>query len=318
MDSKVCQDNLLLDIGGTFIKGGIASSDEVLDEDSFFSTLIDSSGSKEDIAKALTEAVGRGYDYASKAGIRIGGIGIAIPGPFDYDNGIPLMKHKFASVFGLPMKDIIRSGGIVPEDVPIMFMHDVASMLSGEMSHGNGMGYKNIALISLGTGLGFTYCINGEIQYSPTKSPLIPIYNLPYRDGILEDYVSKRGFLKNYSIITGKPAPEGLTVKELGKMAEEGDVKAVETFSMVGDIIANSISPILRKYGIECLLLGGQISKSFKYMGKSLSRLLPSQSADVKDIDGIGVPTLEKVAPAAHIGEATFYGLCSLLRKSNP
>lgn len=301
MDSKQCRNNLLLDVGGTFIKAGLSTGKNQLIPDSFFCMPMDSAGSKESIIKSLTDTIGQGYDCISKSGNTLSGIGICFPGPFDYDRGVALMKHKFASIYGIPLKKVILESGIVLVSTPILFMHDVNAMLSGEMAYGNGQGFSNIALISLGTGLGFAQCIDGKIQYSETKSPKDSIFNLPYKDGILEDYVSKRGFLKNYSEITGSPIPDGLTVKEIGNMAEEGDETALETFRRVGTIIAEIIGPILTSQKIECVLFGGQISKSYKFMEQSVKNGL-------KDVRSI-----KKIAPVSHIAEASFYGLCSLM-----
>jgi glucokinase len=305
MDSKLCLNNLLLDVGGTFIKAGLSIGKNQLIPDSFYCVPMDSAGSKESILKSLTDTISQGYESILTSGNDLSGIGICFPGPFDYDRGIALMKHKFASIYGIPLKEFILGSGIVPSYTPILFMHDVNAMLSGEMAYGNGQGFSNIALISLGTGLGFAQCIDGQIQYSETKSPKESIFSLPYGDGILEDYVSKRGFLRNYSDITGAPTPDGLTVKEIGMMAAEGDEPALETFRRVGSIIAQVISPILISHRIECLLFGGQISKSYKFMEESIN-------SGLKD-----VTTLKKIAPVKHIAEASFYGLCSIMESLN-
>ena len=117
-----------------------------------------------------------------------------------------------------------------------------------------------------------------------------------YRDGILEDYASKRGFLRIYGELTGRTDP-ALTVADLGRMAGEGDVRARETFATVGGILAATLHDLLVEHGIECLLLGGQISRSFAYMETALHEGL-------RDVKG-----LTRIAPAEHIGEAAFYGL---------
>ncbi|MCI1640101.1 MAG: ROK family protein [Bacteroidales bacterium] len=293
---------LLLDIGGTFIKACLADGKGTLIPGSFFSVPMDSAGKADVIIKSLTDSIRQGYDIAGKSGYGISGIGIAIPGPFDFEGGIPLMKHKFAAVYGRPLREIIYGCGIVATGTPVLFMHDVISMLSGEMLYGNATGYGNSAIVALGTGLGFACCIDGKIRYSPMKSPAYPIYNLPYKDGILEDYVSKRGFIKNYGIISGKVPDTGLTVEDIGKMAENGDEAALETFGAVGSIIAANLKEFLKSKDIRCLLFGGQISKSFRYMKDSLDKGLS------------GMPI--KITSAKHIDEATFYGLCGLLKNT--
>ena len=77
----------------------------------------------------------------------------------------------------------------------------------------------------------------------------------------------------------------------------EGEARARETFATVGGILAAALRDLLVEHGVECLLLGGQISRSFAYMEAALRDGL-------RDVAG-----LTRIAPAEHIGEAAFYGL---------
>lgn len=289
---------ILLDVGGTFIKCSDGRT-----------VPIDSDGSREQIAGALCEAVGDASDVA-----------VAIPGPFDYANGIFLMKHKFASVYGERFADLVnasstagpalafRTGnagmgspcGTRPGPLPgaecgscppvrFRFVHDVVAMLMGEVKAGAGRGYSRVALVTLGTGLGFAISIDGKPLLNEMGSPLVPIWNIPYRDGILEDYASKRGFLRGF--------PEGLTVKDLAENPVAAD--AAQRFAEVGGILAEALAPILAEYGIECLLFGGQISRSYHLFGPALEAGLTSTAA----------PSLRHVGPVSDIGNATFNGL---------
>ena len=80
------RDKLLLDVGGTFIK---CSDGRTIP--------IDSDGTNDEIASALRSAV-FGEGEPPKAGIRV-----AIPGPFDYKNGVflILLIPHFKYVFSL-------------------------------------------------------------------------------------------------------------------------------------------------------------------------------------------------------------------------
>ena len=251
---------ILLDVGGTFIK--CSDGREIP---------VDSAGSRESIVASLREAVGDAGEAA-----------VAIPGPFDYGRGIFLMKHKFASVYGESFAELC--GG----RVACRFIHDVNAMLLGEISCGAGKDCGRVALVTLGTGLGFSLSIDGEILVNDSGGPRLSLWNLPYRDGILEDYVSKRGFLRGY---------EGITVKDLADRARSGNEAALARFREVGGILAENLTPILKEYGIECLLLGGQISRSFDLFG-------PSLQSEFK---------IKHIGPVSDIGNATFNGLRALL-----
>lgn len=255
---------ILLDVGGTFVK---CSDGRVIP--------IDSDGTREEIASSLREAVSDARMAA-----------VAVPGPFRYADGTFLMKHKFAAVYGEKFADIVG------RECNFHFVHDVNAMLLGEMQAGAGAGYDRVALVTLGTGLGFSMFLDGQLLNNEEGSPLIPIYNRPFRDGVLEDYVSKRGLLRGC---------EGITVKELAGRAYGGDPAAQARFREAGGILGAAIAPVLKEYGIGCLLFGGQISRSFSLMA-------PSVEAGLS-----GVTCLQHVGPVSDIDNATFNGLRTLL-----
>lgn len=293
---------VLLDVGGTFVKGGIADSAGKLAEGVTWQVPVRSEGSREEILEALAQALRQGIQKSKELGMSAVGLAATFPGPFDYNSGIPLMRHKFTAIYGLNLKDWFRN--IAGNDFKVSFAHDVNAQLSGEMFCGAGVGYKNVCVITLGTGLGFAFSIDGKIQYSSTASPARSIYKMPYGDGVLEDYVSKRGFLRAYREICGKDEPE-LTVKEIGRRAGAGEAAALETFSRVGSILAKAVSPILSEIGTECLLLGGQISRSYIFLEDALRQGLTD------------IESLRRVSPVAHIEEAALYGAFATFARQN-
>ena len=219
---------LLLDVGGTFLKSAVADAAGQLLSGSEFSCPIRSEGSREEIEGSLAAAVARGAAFAAERGMELAGIGIAIPGPFDYAAGVSRMTHKFRSICGVDLRGVLHAMPGVPADAEIRFMQDVNAALAGEIARGNAAGYGASALVSLGTGLGFALSRDGRVLCNPAGGPKVVIFNLPYRDGILEDYASKRGFLRIYGELAGHTDP-ALTVADLGRMAGEGDARARET-----------------------------------------------------------------------------------------
>lgn len=257
-------DKLLLDVGGTFIKCSDGRSIPV-----------DSDGTWEDVIGSFRKAVWEAEELAQN------GVRVAMPGPFRYADGQFLMKHKFASVYGAYFADLV---GLPREQC--RFVHDVVCMLLGEVTPISG----NTAIIALGTGLGFAMYVDGKILTNDLGSPAVSIYARPYRDSLLEDYVSKRG-------IQGRYGDPSLSVKEIAERALSGDMKAQIVFTETGDIIGECIDPILKEYGIKNLLLGGQISRSWQLFAPRLQVRL-----------GEGV----EVCPISDFDNATFNGLKKL------
>lgn len=269
---------ILLDVGGTFIKCSDGRSIPV-----------DSNGSRDGIVAAFREACRTDAGSPSDVQLRA-----AVPGPFDYSGGQFLMRHKFAAVYGEYFADLV---GIPRENC--RFAHDVNCMLLGECGDGCTV---NTALIALGTGLGFAMCVDGKILENELGSPLLSIYNRPFRDGVLEDYASKRGVTRLYlgqfprqeAVSVQKPFmprefPEAgaeITVKEIAERARAGEKEAAGAFCRMGEILGETLAPIVKEYRIERLLLGGQISRSADLFIPSLRNELPGLTIlGVSDFD---------------------------------
>ncbi len=271
---KTTPRKISLDVGGTFVKCSDGRK-----------VPIDSDGSREAIAAALREAVGPLEGLES--------VGVCIPGPFDYREGIFLMKHKFAAVYGERFSDLVlgstdRHSGLVPESLSFHFIHDVNAPLQGLLRMHPEIQQGRVALVTLGTGLGFSYAIDGEIQMNEHLSPAVSLYNRPYREGVLEDYVSRRAILKAY----GRPV-EG-DVREISDRARAGEKEAVEAFLSAGRAFAEGAGPLLRELGISTVWFGGQIAKSFDLMRPAAEPLL----------EGISLRVAEDFEQAALLGAA--------------
>ena len=193
---------VLLDVGGTFVKSALGIAGKGAVEGTFMSTPISSNGSAEEITNAFRTAVSGQVMRAVEEGYSVEAVCAALPGPFDYKKGIFLMKHKFAAVYGVSFREIL--GDVIEPDTRLAFVHDVNGALLGALSVDPSLREGNVAMVTLGTGLGFTYSIDGKVQESETGSPAKGLWNAPYMEGILEEYVSRRGILRLYAQQGGK------------------------------------------------------------------------------------------------------------------
>lgn len=237
---------ILLDVGGTFIKCSDGRK-----------VPVDSDGSAGAIASAFKEAVG------DPGGLK--SIGVCIPGPFDYRRGIFLMKHKYAAVYGMSFSELAG----IPESVSLLFVHDVNAPLMGLLAIHPELRKGTVALVTLGTGLGFSYAVDGVVKMNDNLGPALSLYNRQFRDGILEDYVSRRALLRTY----GKPLSGD--VKELSERARGGDKEARTAFLEAGKAFAEGADSLLCELGIQTVYFGGQIAKSFDLMRPAAEPLLP-------------------------------------------
>ena len=82
-------------------------------------------------------------------------IGMAMPGPFDYQNGIALIKgfNKYDELYGLNIRELLAERLNIKGEM-IRFRNDAEAFLEGEVFCGAAKGFTDVIGITLGTGLG--------------------------------------------------------------------------------------------------------------------------------------------------------------------
>jgi glucokinase len=246
---------LAVDAGGTFLKAALVLADGRLAEGSAYRIAVDSNGPLETIRQSYIDLAARGRELAEQGGLILDGIGVCIPGPFQYQEGYCLMTHKYQAIYKVPMRPWFEAGA---GTMPVRFVHDSTAYLLGETWGEQYAAYQRIGCVLIGTGLGFASWLDGRIFSNPQGGPGISIYTRPYRDGTAEDYVSRRGIINRYRA----SFPDSkLDVREIDILARDGQPEAIAVFRDTGILLAEILHDILRDHGFEVLLLGGQISK---------------------------------------------------------
>ena len=87
---------------------------------------------------------------------------------------------------------------------------------------------------------------------------------LSYKDGVYEDYCSGKYFASNLKT----------TGKEVFCDAEKGDKDAIKIFNDFGFHIGQAIAAIVLTIDPEIIILGGSVSKAFKYFKESMEKVL--------------------------------------------
>ncbi|RCX09971.1 glucokinase [Anaerobacterium chartisolvens] len=288
--SNVCV--LSIDAGGTFLKAALVKSDGTIVEDSFIRISLDSNGSIGHIQTAYTQLAALGLSKAQECGLELSAVGVCIPGPFDYANGVSLMTHKYVSIKGIPMRLWLWEGA---GNIPIHFLHDSHAFLLGALWNNSLCGFERVAGVIIGTGLGFASFIDGKIYANEHGGPGISIFSRPYRNGTSEEYVSRRAIISRYRALCGN-TPEETDAVDIAKLAHEGQPEAAAVFSETGRYLAEIVHDILLENCFECLLLGGAISKSS-------SLFLPELRKGLSDL-----PALRHIAAAENIDLAPVLG----------
>lgn len=232
---------LALDAGGTSIKAGILRGEEIIAERSFAFL----SEEREQMLSVFRQALAWGRDYGPIC------LGVACPGPFDFARGVSHMRHKWRGLMDVPLPSVFARE--LP-GVPVRFLHDSTAFLLGEAWQGAARDMENPAGVMLGTGFGFTVMQRRRVLVDANGTPALVLWNAPFRDGTVEDYVSRRALRDAY----GPQAPD---VRELAELARGGDTRAQAIFRRMGEALGEVLTRYLPA-GTDGVVLGGQIARS--------------------------------------------------------
>jgi glucokinase len=198
-------------------------------------------------------------------------IGIAMPGPFDYERGISYIKGlgKYEALYGLNVKDLIaKKLGIASRQVRLK--NDAGCFLHGEVLAGAAQQFEHVIGLTLGTGI-------GTARYHAGTAEDADLWRLPYRDSFIEEYLATRWFLKRYNELTGKNAHD---VKALVSIYNTDPV-VKEIFDEFADHLTEFLVEFIRMDNPEIIVMGGNISNAYAFFLPRVIKNLNQRSIDV-------------------------------------
>jgi glucokinase len=239
------------DVGGSHITVGLINMQTGhVEDDSIVRKRVNSHAPANEIIAIWTDAINEAAALTQHAVTRVG---IAMPGPFDYENGICLIKgfDKYETLYGLNIKELLAEK-LQFSTENIRMRNDAEAFLEGEMFGGAAKGFNRVIGITLGTGLGSARCIDG-----PTEDAELSVW--PFHDGIIEDYVSTRGLIKTYREITGFPIKD---VKSLADSYHSG-AGANKAFKIFASNLSIFLRMFIQRDRPEVVVVGGNISHAW-------------------------------------------------------
>jgi glucokinase len=291
---------LVYDIGGSHISAAVcAESDLVLGP----------------VAKAAQpQSIDAFFDVLSQlasqatAGVcGIAGTVLAMPGPFDYLEGVSWMRHKMPYLYGVNVRHALakRLGW---KDEQVQFLNDAAAFLSGEIGAGAARGVSRTVGITLGTGIGSAFAVDGHLV---TEGLGVPhggeIWNLPFEDGIVEDLISTRSIQQGYKECTGNARE----VAEIAAGAAQ-DPAAVEVFQEFGRDLGRVLRILLHDFAPEVVVIGGGISHA-------ADLFLPAAHCELQGLAlQLRISVLGDRAPLVGAGVSWFAGTATLPEQLAP
>lgn len=266
-----------LDIGGTHITAGVINKTEMkVIDSSIYKESFNSNLPVNQVLDIWKRVINTAIENSKVENIK--GIAVCMPGPFDYQNGICWIKDqsKYEHFYGLNVRELLLESLNFSNDFPVLFENDAVCFGKGEVFKQQENLSKKVMAVTLGTGLGACFIDKGVSISTGNSVPADgEIYNLPYKEGIAEDYVSARGLLSNYKSLNNIELNNGL---ELYNLALNENQSAIKVFETMGEDLAEVVIPWITNFSADHIIIGGKIANASDLF-------LPSFKKKIKESD---------------------------------
>lgn len=261
-----------IDIGGTNTEFGLVSNlGDILYSGSVKTRLFDS-------PEALAEAI---YDdlQSNASHIDIAGIGIGAPNG-NFHTGNIEFAPNLVWKGSVPLASIFTS----QFGVPVRVTNDANAAAMGEHLFGSVRGLKDFLVVTLGTGVGSGFMVNGEILYghSGMAGELGHVTIEPNgracpcgRIGCLERYTSSIGFkITTSELLLSSPTPSVLrdvpdaerSAVSIDRAARAGDELALAAFELTAEYLARGLATAVAITSPEAIILCGGLARAGKLL----------------------------------------------------
>lgn len=308
-----------VDLGGTKVLTGIVNTEtgEILAVAKKKTQKADSETIVDKIIGTIKKVLAQSEIPASE----ISSIGIGAAGQVDRKNGI-LMAAPNLNCYDLKLKDIVEE----EFKIPVYVGNDVEVATIGEIMFGNGVGYKNLVCIFVGTGVGSGIVCNGRV-HSGASGTAGEIGHIIVDtggrlcgcggNGCLEAYASRTAIEKR--IVGAVKKGHGCVIKDLlqenssikskhiKQALEMGDEVVFNSITEAAEYLSSGIASVMNFFNPEVIILGGGLIEAIDFffditVKKSYAKALAIPAAStriirtgLKDFSGLtGAALLEK------------------------
>ena len=230
-----------VDVGGTFIGTGRIESKSIVGQ---HASKITSTGTVEQTVNEIIESIEKVYDSD------VAGIGIGVPSLVDSERGIVYKVQNIPSWKKVHLKEILENHF----KKPIYLNNDANCFAIGEKYFNKGRPFRNMAGITIGTGMGVGIIIDHKL-YSGVNCGAGEFSSIPYLDKTFEHYCSGQYFTSKHNI-------SGL---EMFEKAQNAEKKALSAFNTFGKHLGAAVKMILFSISPEAIFLGGSVCRSYPF-----------------------------------------------------
>jgi glucokinase len=248
---------LAIDLGGTKIIGGlVAASREVL----WIQRYPVARGAPAAVLGQLIEVIRQAQSKAPRH-VLLAGIGVAVPGAVRPDGTV--WAPNLAGWTRIPLADELAEA----TGLPVTVENDRITSLLGERWCGAARGVRNAAFVTIGTGLGVGFMVDGHLcSGARGVAGSIGWWTLGrdgrdprrMRVGTLEAAVAGPGIVRRMA----QARIPGASPQELIVAARRGNRRARAVIREVGDLLGSAVANLVSVLDPEVVILGGGIAQA--------------------------------------------------------
>ncbi len=306
-----------VDLGGTNTRAGLVSGDGEILGRHRCPTRPDR-GSDGVIEGILTCVAGA----ASAGGVRpsdVGGLGIGAPGPLDPLEGVIISPVNLTCMHGVPLKDRLEDRLRIPVEVD----NDANVAACGEQWQGAGRGVDHFLCVTLGTGVGGGWMVEGALMRGfngnaaevghttiDLNGPRCTCGNY----GCLELYVSASAVVRRArerladggveSVLNA----ESLTTEAILEASASGDALSATLVEETGFFLGVGLVSLVNALNVNVVALAGGLALAGE-------RILAPARRTFTERGQIGIKESVKIVPAELGDDAGILGAARLLRE---
>lgn len=239
---------------------------------------------------------------------RVIGIGIAMHGVVDVENGISLIAPNL-NLRNIPIKEELSK----EFDLAIKVENDARAMALGESWFGGHGDVGSMVAVNIGRGVGAGVVINGELYHGAqdmageighmTIDLHGDICNCGNR-GCLQTFINGDAIVKRMKQLNEEL--HDITANEIYERALQGDATSIQILKETGNIIGVGLTNLIHLINPSKIILGGGVMKSEKFIMPAILETIRDRALTPK--------SKETTVMVTTLGDdATLLGAVSLL-----
>lgn len=304
-----------VDIGGTSIKGAtITDKGEILDR---FSLKMNRLASPEISFGAMCDEINeflKNKPYKNE----IIGVGLGVPGILNRELGIVKSSPNMPKWINFKISDFVQKN----LNLPVKIVNDASSAALGEAKFGTGKNYKNIVMITLGTGVGGGIIIDGKLydglggtgaQLGHSVIRLNGRQCSCGRRGCLEAYASATALIKQAYIKKEKYPDselnkvENIDAKCVFDLARADDKLAKKLVKEYVTYLSEGLLNICNEFRPDLILLSGGVANEGYYLIKKIESYMKRHNYGYLNAPKVPIKLASLGYDSGKIGAATLF-----------